>query len=600
MKVVATAGHVDHGKSTLVRALTGTDPDRWAAEHDRGLTIDLGFAHTTLASGETVAFVDVPGHQRFIANMLAGLGPAPAVLLIVAADEGWRAQSAEHLAAIDALGLRHGLLVITRSDLADPAPALAQAQAELRGTSLAGVPAVTVSATTGAGLEDLRAALDELCAALPTPDPSGRARLWVDRSFTLRGAGTVVTGTLESGSLHAGGQVQVAGRAVGVRRLQSLGKDAQVAPAVARVAVNLRGVSADEIHRGDTVLTGRWHLTHEIDARVPPDVELPERLMVHVGTAALPGRVRTLGPGAIRLTWVTPLPLQVGDRLVLRDPGRQHVLAGAIVLDVDPPALRRRGAARARAAWLADAPVRLDIGREVARRGHVHAEALRAFGATPDQLPPPSARPDAAGPLLRFGDWLVSDTQWQLWQQTLTRLVTDYVKRHPLQARMPAAGLPGVGLPDPALLGPLAKAAGLVLADGHLAPPGARADLGAAESAVRELEGRLAAHPYQAPERDELEALGLGVPEIAAAVRLGRLIDLGERILLAPTAPAQAIGELCRLPQPFTTSQARQALGSTRRVVIPLLEELDRRRWTRRLDGTSREVIAPVPGTPAR
>jgi selenocysteine-specific elongation factor len=164
MRVVATAGHVDHGKSTLVRALTGTDPDRWAEEHERGLTIDLGFAHTRLPSGETVAFVDVPGHQRFIANMLAGLGPAPAVLFVVAADEGWRAQSAEHLAAIDALGVRHGLLVITRSDLTDPAPALAQARGHLLGTSLEGCPAVCVSAVSGEGLAELRTALDALCA----------------------------------------------------------------------------------------------------------------------------------------------------------------------------------------------------------------------------------------------------------------------------------------------------------------------------------------------------------------------------------------------------------------------------------------------------
>ena len=160
MRVVATAGHVDHGKSTLVRALTGTDPDRWAEEHARGLTIDLGFAHLRLPSGETVAFVDVPGHQRFIANMLAGLGPAPAVLFVVAADEGWQAQSTDHLAAIDALGLQHGLLVVTRSDLADPTAALVQAREHLRGSSLAGCASVTVSGVTGEGLPELRAALD--------------------------------------------------------------------------------------------------------------------------------------------------------------------------------------------------------------------------------------------------------------------------------------------------------------------------------------------------------------------------------------------------------------------------------------------------------
>jgi len=175
--VVATAGHVDHGKSALVRALTGIEPDRWAEEHRRGMTIDLGYAWTALPSGAEVAFVDVPGHQRFIGNMLAGLGPAPAVLFVVAADEGWRQQSGEHLAAIDALDLQHGLLVVTRSDLADPGPALAEAGERLGRSSLRDVEAVATSARTGRGLDDVRGALDRLVARLPAPVTQGLVRL---------------------------------------------------------------------------------------------------------------------------------------------------------------------------------------------------------------------------------------------------------------------------------------------------------------------------------------------------------------------------------------------------------------------------------------
>ncbi|WP_425308312.1 selenocysteine-specific translation elongation factor [Ammonicoccus fulvus] len=604
MRVVATAGHVDHGKSTLVRALTGTDPDRWAEEHNRGLTIDLGFAHTRLASGETVAFVDVPGHQRFIANMLAGIGPAPAVLFVVAADEGWRAQSTEHLAAIDALGLRHGLLVVTRSDLADPSAAIAQAHEQLQGTSLEGIRAVAVSAVTGQGIEELRAALDDLCAALPAPDLTGRARLWVDRAFSMKGAGTVVTGTLEAGTLRMGDRVTVQGRDVGVRRLQSLGHDVSEAQAVARVAINLRGLPADSVGRGDVVLTGAWHRTTVVDARVPDDVDLPDRLMVHVGTAAQEARVRPLGAGSIRLSWTDPLPLQVGDRLVLRDPGRQHVLAGAVVLDVDPPELNRRGAARARAEWLADAPEQFDVAREVARRGVVDLATLRSLGAPevpaaewvlPERKQLHTAQsPTAPTPpraIRQLGEWLIAEPLWASWVAQLTTIVTDHAQRHPLQARMPQqAAAARVGLPEVTLLVPLARAAGLTLADGHVAPPGSVADLGAAESGLQSLEAQLAARPFRAPERDELHALALGVPEIAAAVRLGRLLDLGDQIVLAPRAPALAMRELSKLSQPFTTSQARQALDTTRRVVIPLLEHLDRKGWTRRLDGTLREV----------
>jgi selenocysteine-specific elongation factor len=226
MHVIATAGHVDHGKSTLVRALTGMEPDRFAEETRRGMTIDLGYAWTTLAGGETVAFVDVPGHERFIATMLAGLGPAPALLFVVAADEGWRQQSEEHLAAADALGLQHALLVVTRSDLADPTPTIAQAQARIAESSLGRVTAVPVAATTGAGLPELRAALQHFVAGLPPARTDGRVRLWVDRSFSIRGAGTVVTGTLTSGRLRTGDSLQLGARLVRIRGLQTLGEDA--------------------------------------------------------------------------------------------------------------------------------------------------------------------------------------------------------------------------------------------------------------------------------------------------------------------------------------------------------------------------------------
>src|SRR4051794_33102087 len=221
MHVIATAGHVDHGKSTLVRALTGMEPDRWAEERRRGMTIDLGFAWTTLPAGATVAFVDVPGHERFVPNMLAGVGPVPAALIVVAADEGWKPQSAEHLAALHALGVRHGLLVVTRSDLAAPQAAGAAARAEIAATTLGEVECVAVSATTGAGLDDLRAALGRLVDRLPAADVAAPVRLWVDRSFTMRGAGTVVTGTLGAGTLATGDHLLPAGagREVRVRGL---------------------------------------------------------------------------------------------------------------------------------------------------------------------------------------------------------------------------------------------------------------------------------------------------------------------------------------------------------------------------------------------
>src|SRR5579859_4775231 len=246
MQVVATAGHVDHGKSTLIRALTGMEPDRWAEERRRGLSIDLGFAWLTLPSGERLAFVDVPGHERFVPNMLAGVGPVPAVMFVVAADEGWMPQSAEHLAAIDALGITHGLLVVTRADLADPGPALREAAERIRGSSLGQVDCVAVSGVTGRGMDELRAALGRLVAGLPSGDPGAPVRLWVDRAFSIRGSGTVVTGTLAAGTIRERQDLLLtpALATVRVRGIESLKERAAAVSGVARVAVNLRGGAA--------------------------------------------------------------------------------------------------------------------------------------------------------------------------------------------------------------------------------------------------------------------------------------------------------------------------------------------------------------------
>src|SRR5262245_6994906 len=350
MRVIATAGHVDHGKSTLVRALTGMEPDRWAEERRRGMTIDLGYAWMTLPDDQTLAFVDVPGHERFVPNMLAGLGPVPAVLFVVAADGGWMPQSAEHLAAVDALGVRHGLLVVTRADLADPGPATRQALAEIAETSLGAVQAVAVSPVTGAGMDELRAALARLAAALPGADPAAPVRLWIDRCFTIRGSGTVVTGTLPAGTVRNGQELLLtpSSQPVRVRGLQALGEPAERVAGVARVALNLRGVAADVPERGMALIEpGRWTLTAELDVRITPTAaglpaKFPPELLVHIGSARTSARLRFLGEGGgergaaegdaargrlalgagyARLRLRDPLPLHVGDRVLLRDPG---------------------------------------------------------------------------------------------------------------------------------------------------------------------------------------------------------------------------------------------------------------------------------------
>ncbi len=582
MHVLATAGHVDHGKSTLVRALTGMEPDRWAEERRRGMTIDLGYAWTTLPSGQVLAFVDVPGHQRFIGNMLAGLGPAPAVLFVVAADEGWRPQSSEHLAAVDALGLTHGLLVVTRSDLADPGPATAEALGRLETTSLVDVAAVQVSGTTGSGLPELRAALDQLVARLPPPDVAAPVRLWVDRAFTVRGAGTVVTGTLAAGTVAVGDELQLGERTVRVRALQSLGASCAAVPAVARVAVNLRGVDREEVGRGDVLLTpGAWRPTTTVDVRLSTSDRLPERLVLHLGSTAEPVRVRSLGGDVARLVLEHPLPLRAGDRALLRNPAEQHVAAGVLVLDADPPSLRRRGAAVARAVDLEESTGVLSLAVEVARRGHVSTTELQSLGV---EVTPTEG-------VLQVGGWCISTPTWARWCTDLVAAVESYAGTHPLEAGLPAeAARRSTGVPDAVVLTRLVDAAGLEQAAGRVRRPGAVPSLGKAEKSLQGLEKRLAEAPFAAPEEPDLKALGLGVKELAAAQTAGRLLRLGTNVVLLPSAPALAMARLSALPQPFTVSDARQALDTSRRVALPLLEHLDARGWTVRVDGSLRRV----------
>ena len=628
MQVIATAGHVDHGKSTLVRALTRMEPDRWEEERRRGLTIDLGFAWTDLP-GSRLAFVDVPGHERFVPNMLAGLGPVPAVLMVVAADGGWMPQSAEHLAAIDALGISRGLLAVTRADLADPGPALRRATAEIAASSLGAVEAVAVSAVTGAGLPELRAALARLASGLPEPDPEAPVRLWVDRAFSVKGSGTVVTGTLPAGTVRAGDELLLTPglRPVRVRAIESMGQPAGQVHGVARVALNLRGVARDVPARGMALVTpGGWTLTSIVDVRyVPPPAgpqeapRLPRELAVHVGSARAIAGLRVLGPAggaalAVRLTLRDPLPLHVGDRVLLRDPGAAGLLIlGATVLDAAPPPLGRRGAAAAAARELArwpDPPGPADLLR---RHGLLRTGALAAMGVT-----------GAREPVV--ADWSADPAFWSAARERLVAAVAEHAAQDPLGLGLTVeAARAALGLPDRRLAEALAGTIpSVVLREGYLRPAasGARPAASGARPAaygarpagssgregplrengdaspvpepllraVRAVRQDLAGDPFRAPEAERLRELGLDVRSIAAAARAGLLLRISEQLVLAPGADADAATVLAGLPQPFTTAEARKALGTTRRVAIPLLEFLDRARITDRLPDDRRRL----------
>ena len=419
--------------------------------------------------------------------MLAGVVPLRTVLLVVAADEGWSAQTAEHVEALDALGIRRGLVVVTKVDLTAPGAVVADVGVRLAGTSLAGLPVLPVSARTGEGMDALVAALERL----EVPEaPDERARLWVDRVFTVRGAGTVVTGTLASGRFSSGDAVLVGGRPGRVRRLESLGSVVEEASGPARVAVNLRDLDPGDLHRGEALVhPGAWWDTRLVDVAADRNLDPPTHAVLHIGSGAVPVRVRPLGPRLLRLAVDTAVPLSVGDRAVLRDPGQRVVVAGVTVLDPDPPALRGRGSAARRATDLADDPT--GLAGAVRRRGVLAVDHARRLGL-----------PDEGAPVVRVGDQLVDPA-------LLVRLSAD-LRASAQQARAADPTDPGPplaavahehALPLEVVIG-AATRAGLDTATGRLALPAA-ADLGPHEPAVRALEQRLAADPYDAPTRPE-------------------------------------------------------------------------------------------------
>jgi selenocysteine-specific elongation factor len=605
--------------------------------------------------GSGIAFVDVPGHERFVPNMLAGLGPVPAVLMVVAADGGWMPQSAEHLAAINALGISHGILAVTRADLADPGPVLRRAQAELAATSLGRVEAIAVSAVTGAGLPELRQALARLARALPVPGPAAPVRLWVDRAFSIRGSGTVVTGTLPAGTVCTGGELLLTPslRPVRVRTIESRQRSADEVQGVARVALNLRGVPREIPARGMALIDpNRWTLTSTVDIRcelpgpgrpasaggpaaTASEARLPRDLTVHVGSARTPAHVRVLNPARpgrpanpdrpaspgnhtgpsnpadpknthapegtprtvlARLTLRDPLPLHVGDRLLLRDPGAAGLfIVGATVLDVAPPPLTRRGAAAAAATELGSWPAIPGVADLLGRHGLLRQPALAAMGLT-------------GGPKPVAEDWLADPAFWAAAREQLTKLVSDHATRNPLAVGLPVeAARAALHLPTRALVEALARpAAGqpppVTLHDGYLTAARAPNEAGQPGpvrpaqvperllTAVRAVRSDLAGGPFRAPEAARLQELGLDIKSIAAAARAGLLLRISDQIVLAPGADTEAAQALAQLPQPFTTAQARQVLGTTRRVAIPLLEYLDRARITERLPDDRRRL----------
>ena len=598
MFVLATAGHVDHGKSTLIERLTGIDPDRLAEEKRRGLTIDLGFAWLELPGGREVGIVDVPGHERFVSNMLAGVGSVDAAIFVVAANEGWKPQSEEHLAILDLLGARAGVVALTKADLVEEAalPALAAAVVgRLEGTTIAGAPVVPVSATTAAGVDSLVAEIGRMLDRIgPSPD-RGRARLFVDRSFSIKGAGTVVTGTLTGGRLRTDDEIAIlpGGGSGRIRSIQTHKRRRDEAEPGSRVALNLAGVERDEIARGDTIVKpGAWRPTTTLDVSLRAvrgldhGVDARGAFKLHLGSAEVDARLRLLVTKELRAGEETharimlagPVVAEAFDRFVLRDTSRSATVAGGVVLDAHPPGARLGPADVAQRG--AQLRARREAGPDrlaaaiVAERGAVaNADLGWLAGGEP-----------APGPLKGYSAssaWLDHATE------TLTETLRDHHERNPLERGMPREDArAATGIADAKLFAALVDATPGITADGAL---------------LRLTSHEVTLDPEQQAARDRilaaLDAAGFAPPtlgELAAehgATLVTALVEGGDLVRFSPDLAftrdtyeraKEAIAAAIGSDGPATAARLRDALGTSRKYLIPLLEHLDAEGFTKR------------------
>ena len=640
--VIGTAGHVDHGKSALVRALTGTDPDRLAEEQARGLTIDLGFAWRRLAGLGIASFVDVPGHEDFIRNMLSGVGGVDAAMLVVAADEGPMPQTLEHLAILDLLGIANGLAVLTKADLVEPDWVELMTQETRRlldGTVLATAAILAVSAQAGTGMDALVAALGGLLADAPSAPDRGRARLAVDRAFSLAGFGTVVTGTLRDGSLAVGDALEVwpSGLRTRARGLHAYGQSAQRVGPGTRTAINLVGLSTDEVQRGDIVtVPGAYapsslvdvHVTlleardkgagragRRVASRLPGRVggrplAHDDSVNLFHGAAELPARVRLIGQkqllpgesGDAQLVLARPTVLSAGDRFVLRLPSPSVTLGGGVVLDPHPTGRRRRFRQATLdhfTALQAPSPAERLLAR-LAERGPCRVDALTEpdTGIGPQERDLGLAELAEVGRVKRLGEWWLTTEAWQDIQSRIRQRLEEYHKAQPLHAGAPTEAVrTQMGLPPEVFAAAVAEGAArgwLVATHDALRLATHLVAFGTAEqTAIEGLLARFRAAPFTPPSQSEAEAV-VAPKVLAALVRRGDLVSVGGGVLFdreAYDALLDGVKRTVAARGQITVADLRDQFVTSRKYALALLEHLDRIRFTRRV-GDARVLMA--------
>lgn len=608
--VVGTAGHIDHGKTSLVRALTGIDTDRLAEEKKRGISIDLGFAHMRLAAGERISFIDVPGHERFIKNMLAGVAGIDAVLLIVAADESVKPQTREHFEICRLLQIQRGIVVLTKTDLAS-ADQIAIAKADVahlvKGSFLANAPVIPVSAKTGDGLENLKQQLAILSNKIERRDASGFARLAIDRSFALKGFGTVVTGTLGHGKLHVGDAVLIhpIGREVRVRGLQAHGHAVQEASAGERTAVNLAGIDHGEIRRGFT-LTSKAGIapTTLLDTQLEwlreENIPLRRReVFAHLGTAEVMAEVKVVMPGQpyARIWLSEPVLAFPGDHLILRRPSPAETIAGGFVIDAFPKRRINRTRVLARLHTLVKASLRtrLQLLVEESETGRTVADLVRVTGSSPETI----KAAIASNSTLSFIESSQRAVSKKLLERKRRELIQWLAHFHAANPAAPGAPVAQARRNlDPAFADAVIDHDPAIVIRGDviaLAAHKARVSSGEM-NALAHLEHAFREAGFQPPlvsdmlkkaDPDPVKARGL----LEALIKSGRLVRLSPDLVYHAEVIDHVRKSLAKHKgRKFSVPEFKEWTQISRKFAIPLLEYLDRVHVTKR-DGDSRIVL---------
>jgi len=617
--IIATAGHVDHGKSALVKALTGTDPDRLPEEKRRQITIDLGFAELNLTapSGDKIhaGIVDVPGHEDFVRNMIAGVGSIDLALLVIAADDGWMPQTEEHLQILTYLGVQRAVIALAKSDLGKVERVTEQILTRLRETVLAKSPVIPTSVRTGEGIENLKKTLVLELATMPTQRDFGKSRLFVDRAFTLRGVGTVVTGTLTGGRLHRGQSISVQPQNVRarIRSIQSHGVEIDSAQPSMRTALSLPDLPINQVKRGDVITDTNFAPTSALIAQVEKSPRLTAKepgarplkngssVYLHHGTSRVAARItllekNELEPGQktiAHLKLASPVVAFVGDRFVIRDASEQNTIAGGVVLDPDGASFRDALDLRLLSMW-ATAPDDIDlcVRSEIARRGFVPRKTLlnkSHFSAA--EISEALMRLQQDNEIVLFEEIAADREFWRMLRNQAIALINNAHKQKPERPGLDLSELRSVLCDQPenvfeALVTELCandfvRKGSAIARISH--QPMLPAKLQPVERKIREA---LSQKPFDPPPRREIEVDRGSQHVLRFLIERDEVIELGsDAILLRKNFERMRarIIEFISKNGPATVSELRQALESSRRIMVPLLEKLDREGFTRRM-----------------